>query len=263
MTTRLFGEERRERILTTLSQHGALKAVVLSRRLGCSVATLRRDLQFLEDAGLLRRAHGGALRLESRQAEPEPSIREKVTVCAREKLAIGLVAARLVGPGDAVAFTGGTTTVQVARALRAMPHLRAVTNSIGVAAELVESPDAEITVTGGRLRGTLEMHGPLAEQSLRDLYVDVAFIGVDGLTQRHGLTTYNQLEASVNRLLIERARRVVVVADHTKIGRVTLALIAPSQGMHTLITDVAAPADELNTLREAGIEVILAIPDEE
>src|SRR5581483_4037327 len=128
-----------------------------------------------------------------------------------EKRAIGAAAALLARPGDAVAFTGGTTAVQVARAMRSVPNLRAVTNSIGVAAELVTSPWVEVTVTGGRLRGSLEMHGPLAEQALRDLYVDLAIIGVDGLTLRHGLTTYNQLEAAVNRLLIERARRVVVV----------------------------------------------------
>jgi DeoR/GlpR family transcriptional regulator of sugar metabolism len=221
------------------------------------VATLRRDLQALAEAGLLRRTHGGALRPQA-QRTLEPSIAEKAATCAAEKRAIAAAAARLVSPGDTLAFTGGTTTVQVARAVRALSHLRAVTNSIGVAAELVESPEVEITVTGGRLRGTLEMHGPLAEQSLRDLYVDIAFIGVDGLTLRHGLTTYNQLEAAVNRLLIERARHVVVVADHTKIGRVTLALIAPSRAMHTLITDAAAPTEELEAMRAAGVEVIVA-----
>lgn len=262
METRLLGEERRERILTMLTQQGRINAAALSRRLGCSVATLRRDLQSLQEAGLLRRTHGGALRLRA-QPELEPSIAEKAAACAAQKRAIGIAAAQLARPGDAVAFTGGTTTVQVARAIRDVPHLRAVTNSISVAAELVVSPEVEITVTGGRLRGTLEMHGPLAEQSLRDLYVDIAFIGVDGLTLRHGLTTYNQLEAAVNRLLIERARRVVVVADHTKIGRVTLALIAPSRSMHTLITDAAAPAHELEALRAAGIDIIIAAAREE
>lgn len=260
-TRRLYGVERREHILSLLAQEGTVGAAALSRRLGCSVATLRRDLQAMEEAGLLRRTHGGALRPHA-QGTREPSIAEKAAICAAEKRAIAAAAARLVGPGATLAFTGGTTTVQVARAVRAVPRLRAVTNSIGVAAELVEAPDVEITVTGGRLRGSLEMHGPLAEQALRDLYVDIAFIGVDGLTLRHGLTTYNQLEAAVNRLLIERARRVVAVADHTKIGRVTLALIAPSLAMHTLITDAAAPVDDVEALRAAGIDVIIAAREE-
>lgn len=258
MATRLFGEERRERILLTLSQHGTVNAATLSQLLGCSVATLRRDLQLLENAGQLRRTHGGALRLEAARVEPEPSVREKAARCAEEKRAIALAAARMVQPGATVALNGGTTTVQVARALRATARLRVVTNSIGVAGELADAPNVEVTLTGGRLRGSLEMHGPLAEQSLRDLYVDMAFIGVDGLTLRHGLTTYNQLEASVNRLLIERATHVVAVADHTKIGRVTMALIAPSQAMQTLITDAAAPAEDLDDFRQAGIEVIVA-----
>ena len=148
--------------------------------------------------------------------------------------------------------------MQVARALREVPHLRLVTNSIGVAAELYDRPDGEVIVTGGRLRGTQELHGPLAEHALRDLYVHTAFIGIDGLTLEHGLTTYNPLEAYVNRTIIARAERVVVVADHTKIGRVTLALIAPCEAIHILITDANAPDGELDALRAAGVEVVIA-----
>ena len=256
----MFGSQRRREILQVLSRDGVVRVVALSRELGCSEATLRRDLQEMDRDGLLRRTHGGALAPTVPGADAEPSLQDKTARCAAQKRGIARAAAKLIAPGDAVALNGGTTTVQVARALRGIANLRLVTNSIGVAAELTERVNVEVTLTGGRLRGTQELHGPLAEQSLRDLYVHTAFIGVDGLTLEHGLTTYNQLEAFVNRAIIARAERVVVVADHTKIGRVTLALIAPCRAVHTLITDPAAPADELALIRAAGIEVILAEP---
>ncbi len=133
-------------------------------------------------------------------------------------------------------------------------HPRAVyivTNSVGVAAALAGAPGLEVTLTGGTLRGSLELFGPLAEQSLRNLYVDTAFIGVDGLTARHGLTTYNQVEAYINRIMIGQARRAIVVVDHTKIGRVMMALIAPVRDVVALVTDAAAPRAHLDELRAA------------
>lgn len=253
----MLGAERRDRILRQLDRQGAVKVTALSEALGVSEATLRRDLQLMEDGGLLRRTHGGAVRLKPDESR-ERSLRDKAALCAEEKQAIGRAAARLVTPGDIIALNGGTTTIRVARALRPIGNLRLVTNSIGVAAELADQPDMEVTVTGGTLRGSLELYGPQAEQALQHLFVHLAFLGVDGLTVRHGLTTYNPLEAHTNRAIMSRAERVVVVADHTKIGRMTMALIAPCSAIHALITDRAAPPAELAALREAGIEVILA-----
>ncbi len=255
---RLLGEERRRQILQTLVRQGSVSVTALSRAFGCAEATLRRDLQLLDEAGLLHRTHGGALLVAPARALHEASIADKATLCAEEKRSIGLAAARLIAPGDTLALNGGTTTVQVARALRGVTPLRLVTNSIGVATEVAGLTGIEVTLTGGTLRGSLELSGPLAEQSLRDLYVRTAFIGVDGLTVPHGLTTYDQVEAQTNRVIIAHTERVVVIADHTKIGRVMMALIAPCQAVHTLVTDEAASADELDALRERGIEVIIA-----
>lgn len=253
----MLGATRRDRILHELERQGAVKVAALRDALGFSEATLRRDLQLMEEGGLLRRAHGGAVRLKPDNGR-ERSPRDKAALCVEEKHAIGRAAAGLVTPGDIVALNGGTTTLQVARALRSVGNLRVVTNSIGVAAELAEQPGMEVTVTGGTLRGSLELYGAQAEQALQHLFVRIAFVGVDGLTFRHGLTTYNPLEAHTNGVIMSRAERVAVVADHTKIGRVTMALIAPCTAVHMLITDRAAPADELTALRGAGIEVILA-----
>lgn len=254
----LLGAERRQQILQHLAHRGAVKVTALSQALGFSEATLRRDLTLLDRAGLVRRTHGGALLPDGGSSEAEPRPRDKATLRAEEKRAIGRAAARLVKPGDVIALNGGTTTVQVARALRTLSSLRLVTNSVGVALELADQPGIEVTLTGGTLRASLELYGPMIEQSLQGLYAQVAFLGVDGLTLRHGLTTYNPMEAHANRLILARAERVVVVADHTKIGRVTTALIAPSEAVHTLITDALAPAEELDMFRRAGIAVIVA-----
>jgi len=257
----LLGEERRRRIARALARQGAVQVTWLSRDLGCSEATLRRDLQRMEDDGLLRRTHGGAVvDATDSGVATEPSLRDKAVLRAAEKQAIATAAARLIAPGDVVALNGGTTTVEVARRLRdhAPESLRVLTNSVGVAVELADVPGMDVMLTGGSLRGSLELSGPLAEQSLRDLYVDTAFIGVDGLTVAHGLTTYNQAEAYINRAMMGRARRVVVVADHTKIGRVTMALIAPARAMAVLVTDALAAPDELAGFRAAGVEVIVA-----
>jgi DeoR/GlpR family transcriptional regulator of sugar metabolism len=253
----LFATERRDRILDTLDQTGSVTVSDLHVVMGASEATLRRDLQLMEDDGLLRRTHGGAVRLRPELAH-ERSVSDKARLCSVEKQAIGRAAARLVSAGDVVALNGGSTNVQVARALRHIENLRLVTNSIGVAMELAGQPNVEVTVSGGTLRGSLELYGADAEHMLEHLYVRTAFLGVDGLSFRQGLTTFNPLEAHTNQVIISRADRVVVVADHTKIGRVTLALIAPCSVVHTVITDSAAPAQELEALREAGIEVIFA-----
>jgi len=254
----LLAEERRRRIMEALGRRGIVGVAVLSQALGCSEATLRRDLQRLEEENLLRRTHGGAM-LVGDNAEVELFPLDKATLQVVEKRAIADAAARLVAPGEVVALNGGTTTQEIARRIREIANLRVVTNSIGVAAELAGAPDLEVTLTGGTLRGSLELSGPLAEQSLRNVYVDTAFIGVDGLTVQHGLTTYSQAEASINRIMIGQARRVIAVADHTKIGRVMMALIAPARDMAALVTDAAASRDHLDELRAAGIEVVVTV----
>jgi DeoR/GlpR family transcriptional regulator of sugar metabolism len=253
----MLAEERRQQILHALSRQGAVTVTILSQTLGYSESTLRRDLQRMARAGLLRRTHGGAV-VERTYVEPEPRPQDKAVLHRAEKRAIGHAAARLVAPGDVVALNGGTTTVQVAHAFRGIADLHVVTNSIAVAAELADQA-VEVTVTGGTLRRSLELAGPLTEQTVGDLYVRTAFIGVDGLSLQYGLTTYNLIEARTNRAIIERAERVVVVADHTKIGKVTTALIAPCRVVSTLITDAAAPPERLDELRMAGIEVIIAL----
>ena len=254
----LIGEERRRRILEVLARRGAVQVTALTKALRCSEATLRRDLLRLEREGRLRRTHGGAVDLaDGPDLELPPQ--DKAVLQVTEKRAIATAAARLIHPGEVIALNGGTTTMELARKLRAIDDLRVVTNSIGVATELAGLPGVEVTVTGGTLRGTLELIGPLAEQSLPNLFVDMAFIGVDGLTVEHGLTTYNQAEAQTNRTMIAQARSVVVVADHTKFGRRTMALIVPISRISAVVTDAGVAAEQLDALRMAGVEVVIGV----
>jgi DeoR family transcriptional regulator of aga operon len=245
---------RQTAILDLLARDGFVDITGLQRELGCSEATIRRDLEYLQRAGYLRRTHGGAVAESGR----ELPFSMKLGEMAAAKRQIAARAAELVEGLQAVGFTGGTTTQQVARALSQRSGLTVVTNAINIAMELASS-NARVIVIGGELRGqTYELVGPLAEPVLEQIHLDVIFVGVDGLSVEAGLTTHNPTEARTNRVLLSRAARVVVVADHTKLGRKTFARIAPLKAGQVLITDDGASPAVVEQLRAAGMEVILA-----
>jgi DeoR family transcriptional regulator of aga operon len=226
----------------------------LCNKLGCSEATIRRDLEYLQRSGRIRRTHGGAL-LDS---SSEPPFRTKLGTMAEAKRRIAQVAAGLIAEGDAIGLTGGTTTLQVARALALQSGLTVVTNAINIAMELASS-DVRVIVTGGELRGqTFELVGPLAEPTATQIHLDRIFVGVDGLSVEGGLTTHNPTEARINRVLIDRASVVVVVADHTKIRRKTFAQIAPINLVSVVITDSEIEDDARLDFESVGIRVITA-----
>ncbi|HEY8497529.1 MAG TPA: DeoR/GlpR family DNA-binding transcription regulator [Limnochordales bacterium] len=246
-------EERHEHILSELAQRGAVSVVSVAQRLGVSEATIRRDLDELARLGKLHRTHGGAIAIDQREELP---IDLKVTSYAAEKRRIGAATAALIQPGQVVGCSGGTTVAHVARALRGK-RILVVTNAINIALELATSEETEVIVSGGSLRGkSLELVGPVAERTFRDLYVDVAIMGVDGISLEHGLTTYHISEAHANRVLMDQAREVWVVADHSKVDKVTPAFIGPLSRIRRFITDTEAPAPFLEELRRRGIDVI-------
>jgi DeoR/GlpR family transcriptional regulator of sugar metabolism len=246
---------RRDLILSELAKRQTVGVAELAALLGVSEATVRRDLGRLEADGLLRRIHGGACLLEEHDELPYAY---KVTAFLPEKKRIGAVAASLVQDGQVIGCSGGTTVSQFVRALMHR-SVTVVTNAVTVAMELARSNHAQVIVTGGLLRGrSYELVGTLTERALQDFNLDVAVIGVDGLSVAGGLTTFNQAEAYANRALISRAREVWVVADHSKLGKVTPAVIAPIDRLHRLITDSGAMPERIEELRSRGIEVILA-----
>jgi DeoR family transcriptional regulator of aga operon len=245
--------DRLTAILERLSESGGVGVSELARDLAASPATVRRDLRLLERQRLLSRTHGGAV---AHGVLYELPLRYRGARHGDEKRRIASVAAARVDEGMVVGLTGGTTTTEVARALAEAQRLTIVTNSLSIAAELAVRPNLRLVLTGGVARPeSYELIGPLAEATLSELNLDLAIVGVDGISAAAGLTTHHETEASTNRALIARARRTLVVTDSSKIGRRAFARIVDATAIEELITDRAADPDELARLGELGVGV--------
>ncbi len=252
-TPRMRQAERLSAILEELSTDGTVGVTELVDRLGVSAATVRRDLELLEEQKLLTRTHGGAV---AQGVLYELPLRYKTARHQDEKRRIAMAAAERVTDGLAVGLTGGTTSTEVARQIIDRERLTVVTNALNIASELAIRPNLKLVVTGGYARPeSYELVGPLAEQSLAGLNLDIVFLGTDGISPDTGLTTHHEVEAHTDRALIERARRVVVVADSSKIGKTAFAQICTIDRVDELITDRDADPEILTELREAGVDV--------
>lgn len=248
--------ERLRAILNLIDTESTTAVDELASALSVSSATVRRDLAQLASQGLVLRSHGGAVRVDRGYELP---IRYRETTRAPEKRRIGHAAADLVQDGAVVGFTGGTTTMEVSRALATRPNLTVVTNALNIGAELALRPNIRLVVTGGIARSaSFELSGPAAERAIEGYNIDVAFIGVDGVDPVSGCTTHNDSEALTNAALVRRAARAVVVADHTKLGQVKFAKICDIDAVDTLITDSEASPQQVAALEAVGVDVRLA-----
>jgi DeoR family transcriptional regulator, aga operon transcriptional repressor len=246
--------ERLSAILEALANDGSVGVADLATQLDVSAATVRRDLEFLEQQRMLTRTHGGAV---AQGVLYELPLRYKSGRHQEEKKRIAAEAASRVADGVAIGLTGGTTTTEVARAVIDRQRLTVVTNALNIASELAIRPNLKLVVTGGYARPeSYELVGPLAEQALAGLNLDVVFLGVDGISPTAGITTHHEVEAHTNLALIERARHVVVVTDSSKLGLVAFAQICPIDRVHEVITDAGADRGLLAELREAGVVVV-------
>jgi DeoR family transcriptional regulator, aga operon transcriptional repressor len=246
--------DRLAAILERLSETGGVGVTELAQELGSSAATVRRDLQLLEEQRLLSRTHGGAV---ASGVLYELPLRYRGARHGDEKRRIAAAAAGRVQDGMVVGLTGGTTTTEVARALSALRRLTIVTNSLSIAGEIAVRANLKLVVTGGVARPeSYELIGPLAEGSLSGLNLDLAIVGVDGISRDGGLTTHHELEAATNRSLIARSTSTLVVADSSKIGRTAFARIVELGQVNELITDTGADAVELDRLRDAGLPAL-------
>jgi DeoR family transcriptional regulator, aga operon transcriptional repressor len=244
--------ERLGVVLEELSTSGSVSVTELCDRLGVSAATVRRDLELLEEQRLLTRTHGGAV---AQMVSYELPLRYRSERRQAQKRSIGVEAARRVHDGAVIGLTGGTTTTEVARAIAHMP-LTVVTNALNIASELAIRPNIKLVVTGGVARSeTYELVGPIADGVVADLNLDIVFIGSDGISAAAGLTTHHEIEAHTDRAIMDRAARVVVVADSSKLGRVAFVQIAPIEAIHELVTDADTDAGELAAIRERGATV--------
>ena len=239
---------------------GAVRVSELTRALGVSDMTVRRDLEVLARQGLLAKVHGGATAPAGGPSADEPGFEVKSVRHPVAKQSIAIAVAQLVKPGSAIGLTGGTTTWTVAHHLADVAHLTVVTNSIRVADVLDQQRRADriVVLTGGVRTPSDALVGPVAVSTIRSLHVDIVIMGVHGVDPEAGLTTPNLTEAETNRAFCEATRRLVVVADHSKWGLVGLSQIAPLAAVDVLVTDDGISESAEATLREMVGDLTIA-----
>jgi len=249
--------ERRNKILELVEERGKVEVAELSRRFEISEATIRTDLKELDRSGLLRRAHGGAIRVD--RVGADPSLQIKAGIRAEQKRRIGAAAAALVEDGDSIILDSGTTTLQVARHLKGKRDVKVITNALNVAAELATATGVQLILLGGLVRpNSLSVVGHFAQDMLAQLSADKLFLAVDAFDLELGLSTPNLEESQVNQAMARVAKQTILVADSSKFGKQSLSRIVPLSVVHTIVTDDELPADSRAALDARGIEVILA-----
>ncbi|MGV9789171.1 DeoR/GlpR family DNA-binding transcription regulator [Streptomyces sp. NPDC003435] len=261
----LLAEQRRALIVDEVRRRGGVRVNELTRQLGVSDMTVRRDLDALARQGVLEKVHGGAVPVvEASTHEPGFEAKSGLEPTAKEDIA--RAAARLVAPGSAIALSGGTTTYTLARQLLEVPDLTVVTNSVRVADVFHTAQRtsgrrpgaATVVLTGGVRTPSDSLVGPVADRAIAALHFDLLFLGVHGISAEAGLSTPNLAEAETNRQLVRSARRVVVVADHTKWGTVGLSSFAALDEVDTLVTDAGLPAEARAEISERLRRLVVA-----
>jgi len=255
--TNMYAEERQLWIVERARDRGRVEVAALADELKVTTETVRRDLTTLERHALLRRVHGGAIPIERLGFEPALAARDSVLTAEKERIA-RLALAELPDEGT-ILLDAGTTTARLADVLPTDRELVVLTNALPIAMSLSVRPNITVLMIGGKVRGrTQAAVDAWALQALADSYVDVAFIGTNGITTERGLTTPDTTESAVKRAMIRAARRTVVLADHTKVGQDHLSRFATLDEIDTLITDSGLDAQLAEELRGQGPKVVLA-----
>jgi len=250
-------EERQQLILEAVRDSRQVTVTELSSRFAVSEVTIRRDLRELAAQGVLRRAHGGAV--ASIPAPPEPPVVQRMIQAENCKECIGRAAATLVSDGDSVFIGSGSTTTFVAQHLIDHTDLTVVTNALTIATKLASADGVTLVVTGGMMRASeLSLVGHITEQALREVRVDKVIMGMRAISLEAGMTNDYLPEVMTDRTIIEMAPELILVADHTKFGKIASAYVAPVERVTTLVTDIGIDPETLTHLRHMGIRVIVA-----
>jgi DeoR/GlpR family transcriptional regulator of sugar metabolism len=246
-----LAQRRHELIISRIRRSGSVRVADLADQLGVSEMTVRRDLDALDEAGLIVKVHGGAT-MRYQHSSDEPGFEAKSVRNTAEKRAIASSAAVLVGAGAAIGITAGTTTAQLAAELVTLPELTVVTNSIRVADVLhaAARPDHTVILIGGQRTPSDALVGPVAVQALDRFHLDTVFMGVHGIHPRAGYSTPNLLEAETNAAFVDAAEQLVVLADHTKWDVAGLCTIAALEVASVVISDDGLPADARSILAD-------------
>ncbi len=248
--------ERQKQILSRLVRQGRLSVAEIVEQFSISEATARRDLETLASQGKVQRVHGGVITVE--QAPPELPILDREKEQSDEKVRIGRAAAGLVADKETVFLGSGTTVLEVARNLRDRKGLTVITNSLPVLNTLAGLKETTVISLGGMLRESeLSFIGHITEQALTEVRVDKVFMGTRGLSLEHGLTNDYLQETLTDRAILKIGREVVIVADYSKVNRVSTVLLAPLKTMSTFVTDEKADKKFLQALKKQGVNVIV------
>ncbi|MBG0738171.1 DeoR/GlpR transcriptional regulator [Paeniglutamicibacter antarcticus] len=246
----MLADARRSAITATVAREGVVRVADLAGMFSVSLMTVRRDIDVLDEAGLLEKIHGGA-KIPGGASTHEPGFELKSTQALDEKEAIAAEAASIAQEGMAIGLSAGTTTFALAKLLCQMSGLTIVTNSVRVA-DVFHAAQAKLSVilTGGERTPSDALVGPIATSSVRQLHLDLLFLGVHGVDAQAGFTTPNLLEAEMDRALITASRKVVVLADHSKWGMQGISTIAALEDVDEVISDAGLGSEAQRVLRQ-------------
>ena len=253
----MLGEERREYILSLINKTGSVNAIDIAKTLDISETTIRRDLNKLSKKGLVRRTYGGAINIDSVGHELKFEVQKEKFIVEKKKIA--LAAAELVEDGDVVLIEAGTTGYQTALNIKKKRQLTVITNSYDIAALMGKNnPHYDIILSGGILNTlTHSLVGPIADWAFNNINVDKAFIGISGIDIRKGITSVDLAEAQTKKNIINSAKQVIALCDHSKIGHIAMNFVAPIKSIDIFITDSEADKDFLEKIKELGIAVVI------
>ena len=245
--------ERHNRILALLQQNGSISVVQLAELFKVSEVTIRKDLSFLEQQKKLYRTHGSAILISPYISDRHVNEKEKKNVAEKRAKAASLVA-----QDDSIIIASGTTMAFLAREIKPVGHLTVITAAVPVTSILSQDTNVDVIQLGGITRSSsVSVVGPFAEQMLGNFNCSKLFVGVDGIDLEFGLTTTNMLEAALNRVMMNAAQKVIVLADSSKFGRRGFSKICDLEAVDRIITDNGIQPLYLDRLRERGIEVIV------
>lgn len=251
---------RRTKIKEILFQERSVKVADLVKEFNVSEETIRRDLNQLEQEGIIQKNYGGAILMEELQNNSQiiPPVEQRRFQFYEEKDAIGKMAASLVEGNQIVILDAGSTTWCVARHLRNVPKLMVVTNGTDVAEESSQNEDASVFVIGGKLiKKSMSLVGPQAELELQKYNADFSFLGASGISMRKGFTSSDLYEAEVKRAMISAGQKIVIVADHSKFERQGLVSFSSFQDVDILVTSDLVEPSILDEIRQCGVQVIV------
>ena len=255
----MYAEERQQAIAQLVTETGRWSVNDLAARFEVTTETVRRDLSALERIGLVRRVHGGAV-AGDRLAVIDTALGERDVAHAEEKDRIAQAAlGQLPTAGGSILVDAGTTTSRLAAALPGDLQLVVVTHAVPIAARVAPRANLELHLLPGRVRTTTQAAvGADTVAALADLRADVAFVGTNGLTHDHGLSTPDSDEAAVKRAMVQGARRVVLLADSSKVGVESPVRFASIAQLDVVVTDDRIDRADRTALERAGVEVVIA-----